>query len=79
MAVIKSKNAKNNSIITFILVFWTKYLMKDPKAAHGDIDIGQIIKAIKAIKKIEKIKFSFLGKNPDATILDIVHAFGLTI
>ena len=79
MAVIKSKNAKKYSIITFILLFFTKFLIADPKAAHGDIDIGQIIKAISAMKKIEKNRFPSLGRNPDATILDIVHAFGLTI
>ena len=79
MAVIKSKNAKKNSIITFILLFFTKFLIAEPNAAHGDIDIGQIIKAIKAIKKIEKIKFSSLGKNPEATIVDMLHALGLSI
>ena len=79
MAVIKRKNAKKYSIITFILLFFTKFLIADPKAAHGEIDIGQIIKAITAIKKIEKTKFPSFGRNPDATMLDIVHAFGLII
>ena len=79
MAVIKSKNAKKYSIITFILLFFTKFLIADPNAAHGDIDIGQITKATIAIKKIEKTKFPSLGRNPDATILEMVHAFGLTI
>ena len=41
--VIKSKNAKKNSIITFILLFFTKFLIPDPKAAQGEIEIGQII------------------------------------
>ena len=63
----------------FILLFLTKFLIAEPKAAHGDIDKGQIIRAIIAIKKIEKNKFPFSGKNPEATILDIVHALGLTI
>ena len=49
MAVIKSKNAKKNSIITFILLFLTKFFIPDPKAAQGAIDIGQITKAIDAI------------------------------
>ena len=46
MAVIKSKNAKKNSIITFILLFFTKFLIPDPKAAQGEIEIGQIIIAL---------------------------------
>ena len=54
MAVIKSKNAKKYSIITFILLFLTKFFIAEPKAAHGDIDIGQIIKATSAIKKNRK-------------------------
>ena len=79
MAVIKSKNAKKYSIITFILLFFTKFLIADPKAAHGEIDIGQIIKAITAIKNIEKIKFPSFGKNPEAAMLEIVQALGFTI
>ena len=79
MAVIKSKNAKKNSIITFILLFFTKFLIPDPKAAQGEIEIGQIIRATNEIKIIEKNKFPSFGKKPDAAILDIVHAFGLTI
>ena len=79
MAVIKSKNAKKNSIITFILLFFTKFLIPEPKAAHGEIEIGQIIKANEAINIIEKNKFPSLGKKLDAAILDIVHAFGVTI
>ena len=79
MAVIKSKNAKKNSIITFILLFFTKFLIADPNAAHGDIDNGQMIKAIEAIYKIEKIKFSSFGKKLEAAMLEIVQAFGFTI
>ena len=54
MAVIKSKNAKKNSIITFILLFFTKFLIPDPKAAQGEIEIGQIISAIHEINNIDK-------------------------
>jgi len=79
MAVIKSKNAKKNSIITFILLFFTKFLIPEPKAAHGEIEIGQMIKATEAINIIEKNKFPSFGKKLDAAILDIVQAFGLTI
>ena len=79
MAVIKSKKAKKYSIIAFNLLFFTRFLIADPKAAQGEIDNGHIIKAIIAIKNMEKIKFPSFGKNPDAAILDIVQAFGLTI
>ena len=79
MAVIKSKKAKKYSINTFILLSFTKFLITDPKAAHGEIEIGQTIRATNPIKITEMIKFSSLGKNPDAAIDDMVHAFGLTI
>ena len=79
MAVIKSKKAKKYSINAFNLLFLTKFLIAEPKAAQGEIDKGQIIKAITAIYKIEKNKFSSFGKKPEAAILDIVQAFGLTI
>ena len=49
MAVIKSKNAKKYSINAFSLLFLTKFLIAEPKAAHGDIDNGQMIRAIAAI------------------------------
>ena len=79
MAVIKSKNAKKNSIITFILLFFTKFLIPDPKAAQGEIEIGQIISAIHEINNIDKIKLPSFGKKPEAAILEIVHAFGFII
>ena len=79
MAVIKSKNAKKYSIKAFILLFFTKFLIAEPNAAHGDIDKGHIIKAIVAIKKIEITKFSSFGKKLDAAILEMVQAFGFTI
>ena len=79
MAVIKSKKAKKNSIITFILLFFTKFLIPDPNAAQGEIDKGQIISATEAINIIERNKLSFSDKNPDAAILEMVHAFGFTI
>ena len=79
MAVIKSKKAKKYSIKAFILLFFTKFLIADPKAAQGDIDKGQTINATVAIKNIEKIKFPSFGKNPDAAMLEIVQALGFTI
>ena len=79
MAVIKSKNARKYSIKAFILLFFTKFLIAEPKAAQGDIDKGHTINAITAIKKMDKIKFPSFGKNPEAAILEIVQALGLTI
>ena len=79
MAVIKSKNAKKYSINAFSLLFLTKFLIAEPNAAQGDIDNGQIIRAITAIYRIEEIKFSSFGKKLEAAILEIVHAFGFTI
>ena len=79
MAVIKSKKAKKYSIKAFNWLFFTKFLIVDPNAAQGDIDRGQMIRAINAIRNMEKNKFSSLGKKLDAAILEIVHAFGFII
>ena len=79
MAVIKSKKAKKNSIITFILLFFTKFLIPDPNAAQGKIEIGQIISATEAIYNIEINKLPSFDKKPEAAILEIVHALGFTI
>ena len=79
MAVTKSKNAKKYSIKAFILLFLTRFLIAEPKAAQGDMDKGHIINATIDIKNIEKIKFSSFGKKPEAAMLEIVQAFGFTI
>ena len=79
MAVIKSKKARKYSIKAFILLFFIKFLIADPNPAQGEIDNGQITKATRAIKNIEIIKLPSLGKNPEAAMLDIVHALGFTI
>ena len=79
MAVINNKNAKKYSIKTFILLFLTKFLIAEPKAAHGVIEIGQIKRATKLMNNIDNIKLPSFGKKPDAAILEIVHALGLTI
>ena len=78
MAVIKSKNANKYSISAFNLLFFTKFLIAEPNAAQGDIDKGQIIRATIPISKIEKNKSPSFGKKPEAAMLDIVHALGLT-
>ena len=79
MAVIKSKKAKKYSINTFILLFLTIFFIADPKAAHGEIDNGQITKATQPINKIDIVRLPLWGRNPDAAIDDMVHAFGLII
>ncbi len=78
MAVINSKNANKYSIKDLIFSFFTKLLIHDPKAAQGVILKGQIINAMIAIKEIERNNLSFI-KNPEAAMLAIVQAFGLTI
>ena len=78
MEVIKSNKARKYSTIAFFLLFFIKFLIPEPKAAQIDIDIGQIIKAVIEIKRIDIINFSSVGKKPDATIVEIVHAFGFT-
>ena len=45
----------------------------------GDIDIGHTTNAVEAIIIIEIVRFPSFGKNPDAAMLEIVQAFGLTI
>ena len=79
MAVNKSKKANKYSINTFNLLFLTKFLIAEPKVAHGDIDNGQIINATIAIKNIDSNKLPSLGKKLDAAILEIVQALGFTI
>ncbi len=78
MAVIKSNIAKKYSTNDFFLLLFTKFLIPEPKTAQTDIDIGQIIKAVIEIKRIAVINFSSFGKKPEATIVEIVQAFGFT-
>ena len=79
MAVIKSNIAKKYSTIAFFLSFLTKFLILEPNAAQGEIDSGQIINAVVEMNNIATNKFSSFGKNPEATKVEMVHAFGLTI
>ena len=78
MAVIKSNIAKKYSTKAFFLLFFTKFLIPEPNAAQTEIDNGQITKAVIEIKRIAIINFSSFGKKPEATIVEIVHAFGFT-
>jgi len=78
MAVIKSNIAKKYSTKAFFLLFFTKFLIPEPNAAQTEIDNGQITKAVIEIKRIAIINFSSFGKNPEATIVEMVQAFGFT-
>ena len=78
MAVIRSNIANKYSTMAFFLLFFTKFLIPEPKAAQIDIDIGHTIKAVIEIKRIEITNFSSFGKKLEATIVEIVQAFGFT-
>ena len=77
IALVKSSIAKKYSTKAFFLLFLTKFLIPEPKAAQTDIERGQIINAVIEINKIEIISLSSLGRKPEATIVEIVHALGL--
>ena len=72
----KSKIASKYSTNILIFLFLTFFLIIDPNAAHGAIDSGQIMRAIAAISKIEASKLIFAFRKPEATRLQMVHAFG---
>ena len=78
IAVIKSSIAKKYSTIAFFLLFLTKFLIPEPKAAQIDIERGQIINAVIEINEIEIIRLADLGRKTDATIVELVQALGLT-
>ena len=78
MAVIKSNIAKKYSTKAFFLFFFTKFFIPEPNAAQTEIDNGQITKAVIEIKRIAIINFSSFGKNPEATMVEMVQAFGFT-
>ena len=78
MAVIKSNIAKKYSTKAFFLLFFTKFLIPEPNAAQTEIDNGQITKAVIEMKRIAIINFSSFGKKPEATMVEMVQAFGFT-
>ena len=77
--MIKSKAANVYSIIIFALWFFINFLIADPKPAQGDIDSGQTISATEDMIIIDSIRFASLIMNPEAAIVEIVHALGFTI
>ena len=78
IAVINSKKANKYSIIFLILIFFINNLIDEPNSAHKHREGKQTSAAVIVVNKIAIIKFSSLGKKPEATIVAIVHAFGLT-
>ncbi len=79
MAVIKSVIERKYSIKILTHLLSINPLIAGPKSAQGEIDKGQIIKAVIAITKIVKFMLPFSLKKPEATILEIVQALGLII
>ena len=51
--------------------------IKEPNAAQGAIDSGQIINAIVAMIKIEVSKSESALRNIEAAVVEIVQALGL--
>ena len=58
-------------------IFLIIVLIEAPKIAHIHIEGKQTKGAVIATKDVAKIKFSSLGKKPEATVTAIDHAFGL--
>ena len=71
-----SKIASKYSIIFLILVSLIINLIEDPKSAHIQIEGMQTNGAVPATNIVAIIKFSSVGKNPDATVNAIDQAFG---
>ena len=77
IAVKTNKIAKIYSVIFLALVFFIKILRLLPKIAQMHIDGKQTIAAVITKNIVATIKFSSAGKNPDATVIATVQAFGL--
>ena len=52
--------------------------MDEPNKAHKHIEGKQTTAAVKEEKRTAIIKFSSLGKKPDATMIATVQALGFT-
>ena len=79
MAVDNNRTANKYSILRLTWLFFTNFLIPAPNAAHGEMDIGHITKAITAIKEIDKSKFFSAVKKLEAAMLEIDQALGFTI
>ena len=76
--MVSSKKASKYSIIFLIFISFINNLIDEPNSAHKHIEGKQTMAAVKVVNKTAIIKFSSRGKNPEATIVAIVHALGLT-
>jgi len=65
------------SVIFLVFVFLIKILKLFPKMAQMHIEGKQTNAAVIVINVVAIIKFSSVGKKPDATVIATVHAFGL--
>ena len=61
-----------------LLFCFTSIFIVAPKAGHGTIAKGHIIKAVQEINVIEDSKLFVSFKKLDAAIVEIVQAFGFT-
>tara|TARA_B100000029_G_scaffold73868_1_gene65593 strand:- start:1 stop:303 length:303 start_codon:yes stop_codon:yes gene_type:complete len=77
IAVKINKTAKIYSVIFLVLVFLIKILRLFPNIAQIHIEGKQTTAAVIVINIVATKKFSSVGKNPDATVIATVHAFGL--
>ena len=76
-AVKTNKIAKIYSVIFLAKVFLIKILKLLPKMAQIQIEGKQTNAAVITKNIVAIIKFSSEGKNPDATVIATVQAFGL--
>ena len=75
---VKTNNiASKYSIVFFTLIFVTNFLKPLPNKAQTHIDGKHIIAAVTVTNVTPMKIFSSLGKNPEATVTAIDHAFGL--
>ena len=75
IAVKTNKIAKIYSVIFLALVFFIKILRLLPKIAQIHIDGKQTIAAVITKNIVAIIKFSSVGKKPEATVIATAQAF----
>jgi hypothetical protein len=77
IAVKTNKIAKIYSVIFLALVFLINNLKLFPKIAQMHMEGKQTIAAVMTRNIVAIMKFSSVGKKPDATVIATVQAFGL--
>ena len=71
-----SNTARMYSIFFFVFCSFTNFLKPLPNKAQRLIVGKQIIAAVIVTNETPIIMFSSVGKNPEATVIAIDHAFG---